>query len=313
MAENEIQKAQEVTLLKSEMEAAAARVAERAMNTTLDGFSGLVGDVFGGWFGEGVKQWRTRRLITALAKTKEHLEKHGIAIENAKALPMGELYSIFEGASRTDDADLTDMWAALLSNAMNPQRDTFIDPSFVRVLQNLSGLDAKILQYYQDFRKEWELYRNGLTPIHEAISRSQNRDDPATQAKIAQAKNIDEEFRDISARLLDSIVEQFSQQNISYSISNLLRVGLIAIDDRPDFRGDNKLLVAKMNSLSDVIEIDDRSLQHELKYIQRRFDYAVEGGEGLFKVAETSRFHRNIKMPTYELTGYGKRFLTACK
>jgi hypothetical protein len=55
MAENEIQKAQEVTLLKSEMEAAAARVAERAMNTTLDGFSGLVGDVFGGWFGEGVK------------------------------------------------------------------------------------------------------------------------------------------------------------------------------------------------------------------------------------------------------------------
>lgn len=83
-------KAPEIILVKSEIEAAAARVAERAMNSTVDGLGGFVADVFGGVIGDSVKQWRNRNLVASLAKTKSRLDEMGIPLANAKALPMGE-------------------------------------------------------------------------------------------------------------------------------------------------------------------------------------------------------------------------------
>lgn len=310
MSGNEIQKAPEITLIKSEIEAAAARVAERAMNTTLDGVSTFVGDAFGGWVGDSVKQWRTRRLVTALAKTKDHLQANGIAIENAKALPTGELLEIFEGASKTEDVDLTEMWAALLSNAMNPSKEAFIDPSFVRTLQNLSGLDARILTYVKSFSALSKAHHNEIEPLYGSFRPSMKPEDTETIELQAKLKRLNEAYKAQAAALRDEIGEQYSPQNISYSVANLLRLGLLSV--RESYRGSSALVRLKGDHYREEIVVDDEPLRRELEIIRNRFDLTSGNEQKLFALSYNERLSGGTPVPSFSLSGLGERFLAAC-
>lgn len=303
---NELQTAPEINLLKSEMEAAAARVAERAMNTTLDGVVGFVGDVFGGLFGDSIKQWRTRRLVTALIKTKEHLEAAGIAIENAKALPMGEVYAIFEGASKQEDVDLTAMWAALLSNAMNPVKDTFIDPSFTRILNDLSGLDARILNYTMQYRSASKQYRDSRSELSDNLKTSPQ----SKESEQKSLRKIDDEFRCKLSSMYDEIYNSYAEHNISYSISNLLRLGLIYEREPAEYR--SELLEMSVDQRRGRIVLNDAKLKGELRKIKEKLDIPFERRRGLYDLSRKSRFQDDIPFPNYDLSGLGERFMAAC-
>lgn len=310
MSGKELQRAPEVTLLKSEVEAAAARVAERAMNATFDGVAGLVGDVFGGLFGDSIKQWRTRRLVTALARTKDHLEAQGISLERAKHLPMGELYGIFEGASKTEDLDLTSMWAALLSNAMNPEKDSIVDPTFVRILDSLSGLDARILNYNLEFQGASESHRAKTDPALQALLRMQDRESAEFAAARKEYEVLEDEFRRRAEALRDEIGKQYSEQNISYSISNLLRLGLFHVPDMID--RNRALIEIKEDRFGERLILDEQRLRSELMKIREKFEIAAEKNKELHTISENARLFGNIPVPKYALTGLGRRFLEAC-
>ncbi|ESX86898.1 Abi-alpha family protein [Mesorhizobium sp. LSHC412B00] len=313
---SEVTKAPEVTLIKSEMEAAAARVAERAMNTTLDGVSGVLGDLFGGWFGDGIKQWRTRRLIDTLIKTKDHLEAAGIPIENAKSLPMGELYAIFEGCSKQEDISLTEMWSALLANAMNPTNDKYIDPSFSRILGNLSGLDAAILKYIKDFnRKRETLSATQREILNKAQTDRQIKGEKSFHEMIDK---IEKEFSEWADNEHLSQFSEFSAENISYSISNLLRMGLIY---PPEYTIPENLIqvgIQKKPRNENELVADDRRLRAYLRAMNDQAGAAIEKRSTLQSLVTIVRpnwpmIQRNETIqPAYSLSGLAIRFLLAC-
>ncbi|AEH89400.1 Abi-alpha family protein [Mesorhizobium opportunistum] len=308
--------APEITLIKSEMEAAAARVAERAMNTTLDGISGVLGDVFGGWFGDDVKQWRTRRLITTLIKTKEHLEAAGIPIENAKSLPMGELYAIFDGCSKQEDISLTEMWSALLANAMNPTNDKYIDPSFSRILGNLSGLDAAILKYIMDFNSKRDaLFAKRREILNDAHVNKQMKGGKSFDLMIDE---IEKEFSDWADGEHQGQFKGFSVENISYSISNLLRIGLIY---SPEYTIPENLIqvgIKKKTGRENELVADDRRLRAYLRAMNDQAGAAIEKKSTLQSLITSVRpnwpmIQRNPTIqPAYSLSGLATRFLLAC-
>ncbi|CDX21937.1 conserved hypothetical protein [Mesorhizobium sp. ORS 3324] len=300
----------EVTLLKSEMEAAAARVAERAMNTTIDGVSGILGDLFGGWFGDGLKQWRTRRLVDTLIKTKDHLEAAGIPIENAKSLPMGELYAIFEGCSKQEDASLADMWSALLANAMNPNNEKYIDPSFSRILGNLSGLDAVILNYMKEYEEnltEIQQKHRELSSEYRKVGKPNSESAKVFQHKIS---DLDKEFSKLTSGIYKSKFDGFSEENISYSISNLLRTGLIYL---PEDRIPEPLIqVGLLGGSRGQLVADDRGLRLYLKQMRDLAGDAIEKRSTLQKLVIDGNSDWRYAAPIYSLSGLAKRFLAAC-
>ncbi|WP_234705751.1 Abi-alpha family protein [Sinorhizobium meliloti] len=292
---NEIQKAPEITLLKSEMEAAAARVAERAMNTTFDGIAGVVGDVFGGLFGDGVKQWRTRRLVTTLVKTKEHLETSGIPIEKAKSLPMGELYAIFEGASKQDDPNLTEMWAALLANAMNPNNARPLDPAFPKLLERMSGLDALILNFYLESAQEHADL--GLDKVRPTLATAN-----FGERRLEYMRFIEERGTRIE--------NEFGSQNVSHSISNLLRLGLLFVETKFDRSSD--LVTAEMLR-DEHIRVNTSELKGELANIYYHLDLMSDNVPDhkivhYYNIGQERRWF----LPYY-LTNVAKRLLEACR
>lgn len=298
----------EIVLLKSEIEAAAARVAERALNETWSGASGFLGDVFGGLVGDRVKQWRMRNLVDTLAKTKGHLESKGVNINAAKSLPMGELFVIFEGASKTDDFDLSTMWAALLSNGMNPKEDTFIDPSFPRLLASLSGLDARILKYVADYEDLSATYSTEAEALWASVVTWDSSDPKFVEAKDAHNRLM-ETLTESTAKLEASLNDGTSTEHLSYSLSNLLRLGLLL--EPQDGQPYSNLLKVEFDRDFNV-KVNARGLERVLDSLKGSARLGYEIDKELLEVSKEDRFMSRIRKPAYMLSGYAKRFLNAC-
>lgn len=297
-----------LVLFESKLEEAAGKVAEKALNETWTGASGFLGDVFGGLVGDRVKQWRTRNLVDTLAKTKDHLESKGVNIDAAKSLPMGELLVIFEGASKTDDFDLSSMWAALLSNGMNPENKITIDPSFPRLLNELSGLDARILVYLKthDLRNAHRRDKRAEVLRPNGISLSDV--EKAKPEIVDQLNRLKETFDSEDSAAYQEIASNYSAETISYSVSNLVRLGLIS-NGSGGYDGDT-LMQATLRR--DRIEIDTSGLRSELDWVWARFDMLSEDNRPLPNLWYSLSGEEKMRHPNYSLTGLAERFLSAC-
>ncbi|MGO4638438.1 Abi-alpha family protein [Mesorhizobium sp. 2RAF45] len=141
-----------IVLFESELEKEAAKVAGAVIGRAAGGVMDMVSDLFGGLIGDAIKEWRKRNLIALLARTADMLKSKGVALDKAKALPMGEAYAMFEEGSKQDDPLLKEMWAALLANAMDEQTGVTIDPAFVAVLRVISGVEAHVLMLIHSFK-----------------------------------------------------------------------------------------------------------------------------------------------------------------
>lgn len=289
---NEVQKAPEITLLKSEMEAAAARVAERAGNLTVDGVVGLTREVFGGLVGDSLTQWRNRNLVTKLAKSKEHFDRLGIPIENAKALPKGELYAIFDGMSKQDDPQLSDMWSALLANVMRPDIKFILDPALPKVLGQLSGVDAVILKFY-----------------HDAVA-LKPREADGELAPYHRIRSVDlDEYRQFVREEGGKIISLFGGDIVSSSIGNLLRLGLFYVEG--DFDGSSELVRVEHGAYSEIV-VNTSELKDELANIYYRLNLTYDNVDNHklthFYAHGTSQ---QYFLP-YDMTRLANRLLEAC-
>lgn len=155
-----------IVLFESELEKEAAKVAGAVIGRTASGMMDTVSDIFGGFIGDAIREWRTRNLVSRLARTAEMLKAKGVSLDKVKALPMGEAYAMFEEASKQDDPTVAEMWSALLANAMDPASDVKVDPAFVATLRIMGPIEAKVLRLVRDCknqRNEWvaELHQNG--------------------------------------------------------------------------------------------------------------------------------------------------------
>jgi NurA-like 5'-3' nuclease len=137
----------------------------------------------GGIIQDTIKFWRFKNQINILLKAKQFLEEKGIKPQ--KVLPK-TLVPLLENGSLEEDEDMQNRWAALLSNAANPEINRNIKPAFIEILKELSPLEAKLLDLIYD-----EIHRTGND-----LSR------PFIKDKICATFNINEmEFKIIADNL----------------------------------------------------------------------------------------------------------------
>ena len=280
--------APEIVLLKSEIEAAAARVAERAGNLAVDGIAGFTSEVFGGLIGDDFTQWRNRNLVTKLAKTKDHFEILGIPLKNAKALPKGELYSIFDGMSKQDDPQLSDMWSALMTNAMRPDVKFVLDPALPKVLSQLSGVDAVILKFYHEAA--------ALRPPEAGVKERIRSEDLDPHCSFVQEEG-------------SQIISMFGEDIVSSSIGSLLRLGLFFVEG--DFDSSSQLVSVETGRYSEMI-VNVSELKDELAHIYYRLNLGYDNVDN-HKLIHfyTHGTTRRYFLP-YDMTRLANRLLEAC-
>jgi hypothetical protein len=121
--------------------------AEGAVGAALEPVGELLGRLtdapaseVGGYFQDWLRTRRVRRFAKTLAKTQDILDAAGV---DPKAVPMGILWPLLEGASLEEDEDLADRWAALIANTAINTEDEL--PRYAGLLRELSPRDARLL------------------------------------------------------------------------------------------------------------------------------------------------------------------------
>jgi hypothetical protein len=269
-------------LFESKLEEEAAKVAGAVIGRSATGVMDTVSDVFGGLIGDAVREWRTRNLIGRLARTAEILKAKGVTLDKAKALPMGEAYAMFEEASKQDDPTVSEMWAALLANAMDPKLNVSVNPTIVSALRSINGRDAKVLIYVDAFFK--------------TVGHLQEKHKDRMPLEITPLINFE------TKKLKEGMLSDFSEEEVSESVANLIRQGFIFAPTPTYYK-------SELTVDSDENTLDPKRIERALNELSGAIDTHNGNSDVRFP------FERNHGYPfllNYYLTEFGERFLTAC-
>lgn len=97
-----------------------------------------------GIFEDKLKYIRFERQLRFMIKTQDLLVKYGLHVPD-KAIPLKIAIPIFQAATMEEDDYLQDQWAHLLINASSSHFEQEIRRVHISILENLSALDAHIL------------------------------------------------------------------------------------------------------------------------------------------------------------------------
>lgn len=109
----------------------------KALDTAAEDTIGLLGVDY-------LRHLRIRNLDKIVRKTEETLRARGV--EDPEQISPKALLQDLEAASEEADETLRDMWANLLANSMDPNKDTSLQHIFIDTLKQMEPIDALILR-----------------------------------------------------------------------------------------------------------------------------------------------------------------------
>ncbi len=122
-----------------------ARFLGKALGTAAEDTVGLLG-------GDYLHELRLRNLDKISRKTEEILRKRGV--EDPEPIGPKALLPALEAASEESDETLQDMWAELLANSMDPNKDTSLRRVFIETLKQFEPIEALVLQKIAQSERE---------------------------------------------------------------------------------------------------------------------------------------------------------------
>lgn len=97
-----------------------------------------------GIFEDRLRYMRWERQIRLMQRAQDFLQRAGLHAPT-RSVPLNILIPILQGASLEDNDDLQDRWASLLVNAANANFRSEVRRSYAVILEQLTPLDAHIL------------------------------------------------------------------------------------------------------------------------------------------------------------------------
>lgn len=292
-----------VTIFHSELEKQAGLVAGRLAGATTDGVVSIATDLFGGLIGDRIRQWRTRNLVNSLAKTADMLKEKGIPLDKAKVLPMGEAYAMFENASKQDDPTVSELWAGLLANAMDPDSETTIEPALVETLKSFSGCEAALMEFLWR-RNLLDEERKASMPPYPVV---RSDDDEIYQEELKLTREIagraGAKFDENTKKTFDKLLGGKSSGEIRNAISNLTNLRCILVPLRHVYKGELIQTAYVDGHRVEAVHAD------KLVRVMESLTLALEHTMGAAKRGERAI---DPVYPPYALTEHGIRLMEAC-
>ena len=212
--------------------AVADKVVKHAGQGLLDGVKKSSNDLFYMVLGDQVSEWRTRNILRIAEKTAQRFHERGIDISAAKSLPNSELYAIFDGASRTDEPSLQELWAGLMTTAMDPTTDLSARAALTTALSQMDALDAQLFQAIVEALAALSRFDTQARQRHVEHERlfpitPETRDSPKAMKFNSETSEKRKEFIEGFAKMAEKKLSP-SVQGFEDSKSNLGRIGLIS-------------------------------------------------------------------------------------
>ena len=282
----------------------AAETAARGIVMAVSGglqkeISGTVSEVWRGFIGDRIQEWRVRNLIEGCAETAKILKKKGVDLSNTRALPNGEIYALFDGMSKADQPGLSELWAGLLASAMDPAASVEANTSYTNVLNLMAPNDAVLMQFIAEYEKN---------EIQLEVAREKSRID---KNKIEFSKLKQESMNEICESW---IALRLTEDASKAATGNLRRLGLV--EKRSEWRsvfrptaanlGDGYTLKGVVDSISEVIsrlqsEISEGRSENFEQLAPKVRKFGLFGDENQYSLEMNLQF-----------TSFGKKLAIAC-
>ena len=98
-----------------------------------------------GIFHDKLIYMRWERQARLIKRSKDFLNEVGLS-DPTRPVPLNIAIPLLQAASLEEDDELQDRWAKLLVNAGNANSDVVIKRSYISILEDLSPMDARILE-----------------------------------------------------------------------------------------------------------------------------------------------------------------------
>lgn len=283
------------------------------------GTTSITSDIIGGFFGDSLREWRTRNIINKAEKTAQWAKKKKIPIDRLKNLDRGTAYVLFEGMSLEDDVVISEMYSRLLINAINPESKISIEKSFVETLKNLTSSEIITLDYIVDLRNSIEDYAVKIKDIENVsmfLFSGANKKAPS-QKEIDEHKKKHEkreleieEFKNSTYRkLVNKYSDSMTEEDIETSLEMLVSKNLISrIESKSEFLHPSNFMKSSYIDQSRFETLDERKVADAIIDIHKRID-EITSYEGI--LSDESFYSKPVI--NYKLSKYGERFMLACE
>jgi hypothetical protein len=109
-----------------------------------------LGNLLGDAIGLATDRIRRKREMNAelgMREVHKRLDQAGVSLDDIVPPKEEDLHLLLTGLSLTDDRYVRKLWAGLFANALGPDSGVSVDRPYLSVLQSLSPMDAKIIDF----------------------------------------------------------------------------------------------------------------------------------------------------------------------
>lgn len=273
-----------------EIERVIADILSAALVPASTEFGNLLGDAIG-LLSDKVRRKRELNARLGLAAVQSKLLERQIGAGNISAIKEEDAALLIFGMSNTDDLNIRDLWAGLFAQSLDPASEIRPERPFISVLQSLSPMDAKIIDF--------------LAFATKAESALREQAQLASQTPESLIENV--------ATLRESTIAEIKQKAAEYGIDkapdgladNLIRQSIIELD-RPLRR---RIMTSRPvprygEELNDVIA----NIIRQIDYLSQE----VLTEDHPKKVILDTDASLSMPIVNVRFTSFGERFVKAC-
>ena len=183
---------------------------------------GPLADEVGQYLADGFRQWRWRRdnFKKIAERCEREEEARGIDDNSLASVAEGDAYRLAEACSFEDDETVQELWAGLITSAMDPDKDIVSTRAFVEILRAISPVEAGLLL---------ALYQIKRIPKHRAIQNFSNLSVEELHSLRQNSNNENEKWKRGIIALADRAYRRFSKSQREVAIQNLFRLRCIGL------------------------------------------------------------------------------------
>ncbi len=183
---------------------------------------GPVADEMGQYLADGFRQWRWRRDNFSKVADRCEMEKEarGIDDDSLGSVAEGEAYRLAEACSSEDDEMVQELWAGLITSAMDPDKEVVLIRAFVEILKAIGPVEAGLLLVLHEIKRP---------PKRRPIP---NIDD----LSIEELQNVNQNINDQNEKWKNDIIavanrvyRRFSESQMEVAKQNLFRLRCIGL------------------------------------------------------------------------------------
>ncbi|MBV5350160.1 hypothetical protein JZU71_03115, partial [bacterium] len=159
-----------------------------------------------------------------------------------------------------------------------------------------------------EFQKRVDAYKAATNALWKDIDWTKDQKTPEFEKAKSDNEVLLKDFRDESERMDTDVRNGLDEKSISYSITNLLRLGLFEAPETLSHF--DKILNVEIDSHHNFV-VNTQNLEKILDGMRREMRIGYENKKELFVLTSLNMFFGRVPGPAYRLSGYAKRFLEA--